>query len=136
MRRCSARRRLAGDRPTADESAANPLHPDNTAYVIYTSGSTGTPKGVAVTHRGIPNLAAVQIDRFPITSGARILQFASLSFDAAVWEIATALASGAALILTEQDRAGDALADLISTQNVTHATLPPVVLPICPGACR
>ena len=34
------------------------LHPQHPAYVIYTSGSTGTPKGVAVTHAGIPNLAA------------------------------------------------------------------------------
>ena len=105
------------------------LDPGNTAYVIYTSGSTGTPKGVAVTHGGIPNLAAVQVDRFAIGAEARILQFASLSFDAALWEIVAALKGGAALVLTTPDtRGGEALARLIREQGVTHATLPPALL--------
>ena len=73
----------------------------------------GTPKGVSVTHGGIPNLAAVQIDRFAITSAARILQFASQSFDAALWEMASALMGGAALVLIAPGkRSGDALARL------------------------
>ncbi len=104
------------------------LHPGNTAYVIYTSGSTGTPKGVMVSHRGIPNLAAAQIDRFAITPKARVLQYASSSFDAAISEVVTTLTSGAALVLPADERGGDDLARLIRTQGVTHATLPPAVL--------
>src|SRR6185312_11713892 len=108
---------IARQPATAPVTNLAPQHP---AYVIYTSGSTGTPKGVAVTHGGIPNLAAVQIDRFAITSQARVLQFASQSFDAAVWEMAAALAGGAALVLIAPGkRSGDALAHLIRAHGVT-----------------
>src|SRR5206468_10923778 len=72
--------------------------------------------------------AAAQIDRFAITSQARVLQFASPSFDAAVSEILTAFASGATLVLPARERRGDGLGQLMREQNVTHATLPPVLL--------
>src|SRR5262249_31814978 len=109
---------------------ASAVGPPHLAYrsPISPSGSTGMPKGVAVTHNGIPNLAAAQIDRFAIPSQSRVLQFASPSFDAAVSEIATALVSGATLVLAAAERGGDALAGLICAQNVSHATLPPVLL--------
>src|SRR5258708_5699811 len=110
---------------TAPPLDLDPRHP---AYVIYTSGSTGIPKGVVVEHGGIPNLAAAQIDRFAIAAGDRVLQFASPSFDAAVSEVATTLMVGATLVLPGEERGGDTLANLIVEKNVTHATLPPVLL--------
>ena len=108
------------------------VDPQSSAYVIYTSGSTGTPKGVVVTHRGIPNLAAAQIDRFDIGAEARVLQFASLGFDAAISEIATVLTSGATLVLPGSERSGEGLAQLMRAQQVTHATLPPSVVASLP----
>jgi amino acid adenylation domain-containing protein len=112
-----------------DRERLRPLTPQNPAYVIYTSGSTGTPKGVVVTHTGIPSLSDTQIERFGVTSESRIMQFASLSFDAAIMEMLMSFAAGAALILPLQGiLLGEALAATLNRQSVTHALIPPSVL--------
>ncbi len=72
---------------------------DNLAYVIYTSGSTGHPKGVMIEHRSIANYTRALTDIVGLTARDRILQFASMSFDAAAEEIFPCLASGATLVL-------------------------------------
>ena len=64
----------------------------------------------------------------PSDREARVLQFASPSFDAAISEIATVLTAGATLVLPGAERSGEPLADLIRQQRVSHATLPPVLL--------
>ena len=75
----------------------------NLAYVLYTSGSTGKPKGVLLEQRAvIQYIRAAQRD-FHYTTADRILQFASLGFDTAGEEIYPALASGATLVLRDED---------------------------------
>ncbi|MEW9703002.1 AMP-binding protein, partial [Paenibacillus sp. SI8] len=73
-------------------SSANDL-----AYVIYTSGTTGKPKGVMVEHHGLTNLKAYYDHTLRIGTEDHALLFASLSFDAACWEIFQALFCGATL---------------------------------------
>ncbi|MFJ1751917.1 amino acid adenylation domain-containing protein [Kitasatospora sp. NPDC088134] len=106
--------------------------PDSTAYVIYTSGSTGTPKGVAVTHRGMLNLVRAQQDVLAPSPDDRVLQFASSSFDASVFEMTWALANGAQLCTAaRQDLApGADLTRTLRTQRITAAVLPPTALSV------
>ena len=109
-------------------SAAHP------AYVIYTSGSTGKPKGVLVPHRGVANLLQAQTDLFDIDPDSRVLQFASSSFDACVFEWLMALCHGASLHMPSPGvvLVGDALESFVSQAGITHTLLPPVVLSAMP----
>ncbi|MFL5348129.1 MAG: amino acid adenylation domain-containing protein, partial [Hyalangium sp.] len=103
---------------------------DPLAYVIYTSGSTGQPKGTLLAHRGLCNtaLAAARVQR--LGPDSRVLQFAASGFDASIWEMFSALLSGAHLCLAPRDSLmpGAPLQALIQTRGITAATLTPSVL--------
>ncbi|MFE6820760.1 condensation domain-containing protein, partial [Streptomyces sp. NPDC057675] len=66
---------------------------DDIAYVIYTSGSTGRPKGVEITHRSVLDLVTCA-EHTRLGPGSRLLHAASVSFDAAVLEVWSALLTG------------------------------------------
>ncbi|MCE5291305.1 MAG: amino acid adenylation domain-containing protein [Nocardiaceae bacterium] len=115
--------------PVAQTEWVRPVRVTNVAYVIYTSGSTGLPKGVALTHAGIANLMSVQRAVFDMQRDARVLQVATPSFDASVFEWFIALGSAATLVVAPPDvYAGEALGDLIRAQSVSHAVITPSVL--------
>ncbi|WP_051807052.1 non-ribosomal peptide synthetase [Streptomyces sp. NRRL F-2664] len=121
--------------PLTDADRVRPLRAAQTAYVIYTSGSTGRPKGVAVTHHGLAPLLATHVEQLKVGPTSRVLQFASPSFDASVWEMCMGLLSGAAFVLADKDALapGDPLAATIARHGVTHVTLPPPVLAAIPA---
>jgi amino acid adenylation domain-containing protein len=119
----------------SQENPTNCVTADHLAYVIYTSGSTGKPKGVLIEHRGLCNLSEAQIQTFNLQPSNRILQFASLSFDASIFEIVMALATGSTLYLAQKESIlpGQNLSHLLRDKAITHVTLPPSVLAVLPA---
>ncbi|MFF2412035.1 amino acid adenylation domain-containing protein [Streptomyces sp. NPDC058092] len=74
------------------------------AYVMFTSGSTGRPKGVMIEHRGVLRLVT-NTDYVDFSPQQRVLQAASLAFDAATFEIWGALLNGASLHIIDHETA-------------------------------
>lgn len=122
----------APDTDPADARAT--LTDDALAYVIYTSGTTGRPKGVGVTHRGVPDLIALQEEVVGVTEHDRYLHFASTSFDVAFWQTMVPLLSGGtSVIAPEEVRVpGDELLDYIVEHRVTGVNLLPSFLAAMP----
>ncbi|MEH2311070.1 MAG: amino acid adenylation domain-containing protein [Nostoc sp.] len=86
------------------------LKATNLAYVIYTSGSTGQPKGVALNQLALNNLILWQLKNNPISSGAKTLQFAPISFDVSFQEMFSTWYSGGTLFLITEELRRDPVA--------------------------
>ncbi|MGB5930265.1 MAG: amino acid adenylation domain-containing protein [Cyclobacteriaceae bacterium] len=119
--------------PGLETDNSNPdydVRPEHLAYVIYTSGSTGRPKGVMIEHRSNVNMSSDQARRFGLSTADRVLQFASLSFDASVYEIFMSFYSGASLVLCPDEiiTDGHRFTKYLKHHQVSVVTLPPAYL--------
>ncbi|ADG80558.1 Amino acid adenylation domain protein OS=Tsukamurella paurometabola (strain ATCC 8368 / DSM/ CCUG 35730 / CIP 100753 / JCM 10117 / KCTC 9821 / NBRC 16120/ NCIMB 702349 / NCTC 13040) OX=521096 GN=Tpau_3987 PE=4 SV=1 [Tsukamurella paurometabola] len=111
----------------------DPVHVDDPAYVIYTSGSTGRPKGVVVPHRGLAAMADTLVRQHAVGNGARVLHFASPSFDASILELLLATWSRAELVIAPTTLYGGSdLGDFLAENEVTHAFITPAALATIP----
>ncbi len=128
----------------ADKLAAEPSLPatpetlpdgDNLAYIIYTSGSTGRPKGVMVRHRGACRVILHSVETFGLGLDARVPHLASLSFDASVLEIFSALAGGGTVAMLPADAplVGGALAEELRRYAITFMAITPSLLDTMPA---
>ncbi|MEM8830872.1 MAG: amino acid adenylation domain-containing protein [Cyanobacteria bacterium P01_G01_bin.19] len=104
-------------------------HPDNLAYIIYTSGSTGKPKGTMITHQGLVNYLTWAIDKYPIASGNGFPVHSSISFDATITSLYTALLVGQKIILFSETNEIETLKDVLnSDKNYSAIKLTPAHL--------
>ena len=103
---------------------------NNLAYIIYTSGSTGKPKGVALNQLALCNLILWQLQNNTISTGAKTLQFAPISFDVSFQEIFTTWFSGGTLFLIGEELRRDpvALLGFLKEKAVERLFVPFVVL--------
>ncbi len=104
------------------------------AAMIYTSGSTGKPKGVLIRHQGLVNTICAQIQYLNITPCSRIMQVASINFDAALWDILGALVSGATLCLVNQEDILNTyrFVELLQEWDISLMTVTPSYLSVLP----
>ncbi|MGW4464799.1 amino acid adenylation domain-containing protein [Micromonospora sp. NPDC004704] len=79
---------------------------DDPAYVIVTSGSTGEPKPVVVPRRALTHYCRAASEVYGPGPGDRVLQFASLSFDASIEEIFLPLCAGATVVVRDEQMIG------------------------------
>lgn len=110
------------------------MHEDPLAYILYTSGSTGHPKGVAVRHAGLLNMAEAQRAVFGTTERDRVLQFATISFDASIFELTMAWRAGATLVMASREdlMPGNPLGSFLRAHKISNVTLPPAALQLVP----
>jgi amino acid adenylation domain-containing protein len=117
-------------------STALGLTPEHLGYVIYTSGSTGQPKGVSLPHWALVNLVRWHLTTFP--ASFRVLQFASLSFDASFHELFSAWGCGGAVVIPVQEIRYDpgALVRFLQEQAIDKAIFPVTLLQQIAEVCE
>ncbi len=104
--------------------------PDAAAYVIYTSGSTGTPKGIPVKHQAVTNLIETFQERCALNNTDRCALWSDMNFDVSVYEMWSALLSGASLYIPDQLAKADASKFIpwLGANSITSAYIPPFMI--------
>ena len=103
---------------------------DSDAYIIYTSGSTGSPKGIPIKHRSVINLLEDFSRRCPLGVEDRCSLWTNLNFDVSVYEIWSALLSGASLFIPDQRTRADTTRFIawLKKNHITSAYIPPFMI--------
>lgn len=116
--------------PKQPGSPVRPREPGDHAYIIHTSGSTGAPKAMGISHKALANLISA-FDKFcPLGTGDKCALWSALHFDVSVYEIWSALLSGATLFIPEDKTrfSPEGFLDWLACNRITSAYIPPFML--------
>ncbi|MHC5744027.1 MAG: amino acid adenylation domain-containing protein [Nostoc sp.] len=115
---------------SSQDNLISAVQATNLAYVIYTSGSTGKPKGVAMNQLALCNLILWQLQNNTISTGAKTLQFAPISFDVSFQEMFSTWFSGGTLFLITEELRRDtsALLGFLQEKAIERLFVPFVAL--------
>ncbi|KAF2769158.1 acetyl-CoA synthetase-like protein [Teratosphaeria nubilosa] len=117
---------------TLRESSGAPSLPEcsatQAAYIYFTSGSTGVPKGAILEHGGLVSSLGAFAGRFGLRPGHRILQFASLIWDASLIEIMGCLLHGCCVCIPSEIDRDSNLAGYMESAKIDAALLTPSVI--------
>jgi amino acid adenylation domain-containing protein/thioester reductase-like protein len=95
--------------------------PDGVAMILFTSGSTGKPKGIPLTNANI-QATILGVSEAASLGKEIVLQQSGQGFDAAVYQIFTALANGGTIIMGDNRDHPSETAALMARERVTCTT--------------
>jgi len=98
--------------------------------IVNTSGSTGTPKGVVLTHRSYINYVEWAVNTFNFNGEERLGVLSPIVFDHYNYEICLMMATGATLVLLDNNKASFPviLLEDLKTYEVTYIFWVPSIL--------
>lgn len=119
---------LLSSLPEMKGPAAVGLRPNHLAYLIMTSGSTGRPKAVMIEHSSLSTSVEYHGRYYGLNRQSRVLQFASLAFDAAVGDVMATTVHGGCLVMPHKDTRMDNLIEFINETRVNWSFFTPSTL--------
>ncbi|KAF9884280.1 hypothetical protein FE257_001910 [Aspergillus nanangensis] len=94
-------------------------------YLIFTSGSTGEPKGLVVDHAAFIASAQAYIPEIQLDRQSRMLQFASVAFDAYYVEVFPTLMAGGCVCVPSDTERTNSIHSAMNKMQVTHTLFTP-----------